>query len=79
MYHYYYCDIISSRGRDPTDDDGGEKEGKKNGLYENWDNNGKLNKKENYKGGKLNGSSEIYFGNGQLNLKGNFGAINLQI
>ena len=49
-----------------------DKEEIKDGLVEEFYDNGQLYKKENYKNGKLDGLWEVYYENGQLRDRGNY-------
>ena len=48
------------------------KDGKKDGLFEKYYENGQLESKGNYKDGKWDGIHEKYYENGQLKKKGNY-------
>ena len=51
---------------------GSIKNGKKEGSWESYYDNGQLDFKGDYKNGEMDGSFEGYFTTGQLHIKGNF-------
>ena len=51
---------------------GNYKDGKLDGLWEDFNENGQLMIRENYKNGELNGLYELFYENGQLEDRGNF-------
>ena len=51
---------------------GSFKDGKKDGVFEQWYSNGQLRKEEKYKVGEKNGLTTWWHGNGQLRLEWNY-------
>ena len=48
------------------------KDGKRDGVYKEYDKNGKLSKEKNYEDGWLDGVFKVYHVNGNLGIEGNY-------
>ena len=71
LYYKRFTDVPFT-GKVTGQEQGSIKNGKREGAWVRYHENGQLGYKENYKNGKLEGAEVWYWDNGQLRHKGNF-------